>query len=80
MGSSKRPRSSDRPGPTLTFEAAGRAEELLALLPAPAGAGLPRWAQVHRGLGRRPSMPGEKLYDLLGSTDLAAGAGAPGGR
>lgn len=61
--------------PLLIFEAAGRAEELLALLPAPAGAGLPRWAQVHRGPGRRPSMPGEKLYDLLGRRTLAAGAG-----
>lgn len=60
--------------PLAMFQASDRAVELLALLPAPADAGLPRWAQVHRGAGRRPSLPGEKLYDLLGKKTLTAGA------
>lgn len=56
--------------PLVVLERSADAVDLLALLPAEAGGTLPRWAQVHRGVGRRPSLPGEKLYDLVGRAPL----------
>jgi hypothetical protein len=56
--------------PLVILERSAEVVDALALLDAPAGAGLPRWAVVHRGRGRRRSIPGEGLYDILGREPL----------
>ena len=56
--------------PLVILESSAEVVDALALLGTPAGAGLPRWAVVHRGRGRRRSIPGEGLYDILGREPL----------
>lgn len=56
--------------PLVILERSAEVVDALALLDTPAGAGLPRWAVVHRGRGRRRSIPGEGLYEILGREPL----------
>lgn len=61
--------------PLVILERSAEVVDALALLDASADGQLPRWAVVHHGRGRRRSIPGERLYELLGREPLQTRSG-----